>query len=117
MAVPLTELNEVEYYHDTQSTSYEYGLYEDTGCEVSESCLDCTLPICKHDDIFWFKHYKRLARYADIINALDKGTDTVENLAKKNNITTRTVFRLKRQFVDGEIDLQTLNDFSIIFNK
>ena len=69
------------------------------------------------DDIFWFKHYKRLARYADIINALDKGTDTVENLAKKNNITTRTVFRLKRQFVDGEIDLQTLNDFSIIFNK
>ena len=32
----------------------EFYHYEDTGCEVSSSCLDCPLPQCKYDDPAWF---------------------------------------------------------------
>ena len=28
----------------------EEGRYFDTGCELSPSCLSCTLPVCKEDD-------------------------------------------------------------------
>ena len=28
----------------------EFYHYEDTGCEVSDSCLDCPLPMCRYDD-------------------------------------------------------------------
>ena len=28
----------------------EFYHYEDTGCEVSPSCLNCPLPQCKYDD-------------------------------------------------------------------
>ena len=28
----------------------EFYHYEDTGCEASDSCLDCPLPFCKYDD-------------------------------------------------------------------
>ena len=24
--------------------------YEDTGCEISDKCVMCPLPMCKHDD-------------------------------------------------------------------
>ena len=36
--------------------------YEDTGCEVSRSCLNCPLPRCKYDDPTWFQQYRRIAR-------------------------------------------------------
>ncbi len=35
--------------------SPEYYHYEDTGCEVSPSCLNCPLPQCKYDDPVWFQ--------------------------------------------------------------
>ena len=28
----------------------EFYHYEDTGCEASDSCLDCPLPQCRYDD-------------------------------------------------------------------
>ena len=40
----------------------EYYHYEDTGCEVSPSCLTCPLPQCKYDDPVWFQRHRRLAR-------------------------------------------------------
>ncbi len=39
----------------------EFFHYEDTGCEVSLSCLNCPLPQCKYDDPAWFQRYQRLS--------------------------------------------------------
>lgn len=31
----------------------------DSDCEVSPSCLNCPLLMCKHDDPLWYKDWKR----------------------------------------------------------
>ena len=44
--------------------------YEDNGCEVAATCLQCPLPRCKHDDMEWYIRHRRLAsdlRMATII--------------------------------------------------
>ena len=38
----------------------EFIHYEDTGCEVSQACLNCPLPQCKYDDPDWFRHHQRV---------------------------------------------------------
>ena len=37
----------------------EFYHYEDTGCEVSDACLDCPLPQCKYYDPGWFQRNRR----------------------------------------------------------
>ena len=56
--------------------------YEDTGCEVSPSCLNCPLPRCKYDDPIWFQRHRRLARDLKVLTTMRLEGLTVENVIK-----------------------------------
>ena len=68
--------------------------YEDTGCEISDSCLNCPLPRCKHDDPVWYQKNRRLAKDWKMLSAMQQEDLTVEETAERFSITVRTVFRI-----------------------
>ena len=83
----------------------EYYHYEDTGCEVSASCLNCPLPQCKYDDPGWFQRHRRLARDLKVWSTMQSETLTVEEAAERFSVTVRTVFRIMRRCRDAESEL------------
>ena len=78
-------------YADDASEFYHY---EDTGCEASDSCLDCPLPRCKYDDPAWYQRNRRLARDFRIVRAMQQDSLSVEETAARFSATVRTVFRI-----------------------
>ena len=72
-------------------------IYDDTGCEVADSCLECPLSRCKFDDMQWFIKYRRMARElrmaADIY---DEGL-SIAQAAERFSVTPRTVLRVLRR--------------------
>ena len=76
---------------DDASESY---YYEDNGCEASDSCLDCPLPRCKHDDPAWYRRNRRLARDFRIVHVMQKEALSVEETARRFAVTPRTIFRV-----------------------
>ena len=71
--------------------------YEDTGCEVSPSCLNCPLPQCKYDDPVWFQRYRRMGRYMKGWRTINSESLTAEEAARRFSVTVRTVFRIMRR--------------------
>ena len=92
----------------------EYFHYEDTGCEVSSSCLSCPLPQCKYDDPGWFQRHRRLARDFMVWSTMQSEGLTVEEAAERFSVTVRTVFRIMRRCRDAaaELDAATLHAFA-----
>ncbi len=82
----------LEFYH-----------YEDTGCEVSASCLNCPLPQCKYDDPAWFQHNRRLARDFKVWSVMQQESLTVEEAADRFSVTVRTIFRIIRRCRDAAV--------------
>lgn len=78
-------------YADDASEFYHY---EDTGCEASDSCLDCPLPRCKYDDPAWYQRNRRLARDFRIVHVMRQEALSVEETAARFSVTARTVFRI-----------------------
>ena len=75
----------------------EFCHYEDTGCEVSASCLDCPLPQCKYDDPEWFQRQRRMARDLTVWSTMRSEDLTVDEAAERFSVTVRTVFRIMRR--------------------
>jgi hypothetical protein len=75
----------------------ELYIYEDTGCEVSASCLNCPLPQCKYDDPGWFHRYQQYSRDLNVLMAMERDGLTVEETAERFSVTVRTVFRAMRR--------------------
>ncbi len=91
----------------------EFYHYEDTGCEVSTSCLNCPLPQCKYDDPAWFQRNRRLARDFKIWSAMQQDDLTVEEAAERFSVTVRTIFRIMRRCRDATmIDQEELAVFA-----
>ena len=91
----------------------EFYHYEDTGCEVSTSCLNCPLPQCKYDDTAWFQLNRRLARDFKIWSAMQQDDLTVEQAADRFSVTVRTIFRIMRRCRDAAmIDQEELAVFA-----
>ena len=72
----------------------EFYHYEDTGCEASDSCLDCPLPRCRYDDPAWYQRNRRLARDFRIMRVMQQESLTIEETAERFSVTVRTVFRI-----------------------
>ncbi len=72
----------------------EFYHYEDTGCEASDSCLDCPLPRCRYDDPAWYQRNRRLARDFRILRTMQQEALSIEETAVRFGITSRTVFRI-----------------------
>ena len=71
--------------------------WEDTGCEVSSSCLECPLPACKLDDPAAYQAYRRGLRDAAIANEIESLGMSIEEASAKYHVTVRTVFRIKER--------------------
>ncbi|MDA1297560.1 MAG: helix-turn-helix domain containing protein [Chloroflexi bacterium] len=67
--------------------------YVDDGCEASESCLTCPLPMCKFDDPGWMRREDRGQRDDEIFR-LRKAGISVPELARQFRVSTRTVHRI-----------------------
>ena len=72
----------------------EFYHYEDTGCEASDSCLDCPLPQCKYDDPVWYQRNRRLTNDFRLIHVMHRESLSIEETAERFGITVRTVFRI-----------------------
>jgi len=72
----------------------EFYHYEDTGCEASDSCLDCPLPQCRYDDPEWYQRNRRLAKDFRMVYAMQRESLTFEEAAARFGVTERTVFRI-----------------------
>ena len=68
--------------------------YRDDGCDVSPSCLNCPLPVCKYDDPDYLQRTVRGARDDAIIAAREQDRLPVPALAVRFEVSTRTVHRV-----------------------
>ena len=75
--------------------------YRDDGCEVSFSCLDCPLPICKFDDPGWIQRESRQSRDEAMISARRSENLSVAEVAERFEVSTRTVHRVLKQEREG----------------
>lgn len=72
----------------------EYVPMNDTGCDVSPSCLSCPLPECKFENPAYTPHQSDKHRlYAGVYAARLAG-ETVNGLAERFGISSRTVSRI-----------------------
>ena len=71
--------------------------YVDTGCEVSGSCLMCTLPQCKFDDPSWYQAFRRQGRDLELQAAHQYEGLSVFEVAQRFRISPRTVHRALRR--------------------
>ena len=67
--------------------------YKDDGCDVSSTCLDCPLPLCKYDDPGWVQRESRRTRDDEIFRLRQKGVPVTE-ISQQFEISTRTVHRI-----------------------
>ncbi len=67
--------------------------YTDDGCEVSPSCLECPLPVCKFDDPGAMMREDRRNRDDEIFRLRKKGVPVPE-LARRFEVSTRTIHRV-----------------------
>ena len=87
---------------DTFPENYHY---DDTGCEVSSSCLNCPLPQCKYDNPSWFQKHRRIARDLKVWSTMRSENLTVEEAAERFSVTVRTVFRIIRRCREAESEV------------
>ena len=67
--------------------------YSDDGCEVSNSCFNCPLVMCKFDDPGWLRREDRGQRDDEIFRLRKVGI-SVSELARQFRVSTRTVHRI-----------------------
>ncbi|MFP6680258.1 MAG: helix-turn-helix domain-containing protein [Dehalococcoidia bacterium] len=80
--------------------------FRDDGCEVSFSCLNCPLPICKFDDPGWLQRENRQSRDQAMITARRAERLSVSKIAERFDVSTRTVHRVLKQEREGMIKAQ-----------
>lgn len=68
--------------------------FRDTGCDVHPACLTCPLPQCRYDEPGWRQREERLERDAEIARMRARHGLSVEELAARFGVSTRTVHRV-----------------------
>ena len=66
--------------------------YKDDGCNLSSSCLECPLSLCKYDDSKFIVREIKLIRDKEIYNLSINGL-SVDDLSKKFSLSKRTIQR------------------------
>ena len=76
----------------------EYCHYQDEGCELAESCLNCPFPECIYDEPGGKQRLLKEQRNAEIVKLFSTGKKSVKELAQMFNLSIRTIQRaLKKQ--------------------
>jgi AraC-like DNA-binding protein len=75
----------------------EYCQYQDEGCDLAASCLNCPLPVCVHDEPGGKHRLLKQRRTAEIARLRLHEKKSVAELARIFGVSTRTVQRALRE--------------------
>ena len=78
----------------------EYCRYQDEGCELADSCLNCPFPVCVYDEPRGRQRLVKNERDKQIVRLLKEGKGEKE-LAAIFNISRRTVQRALKSSIAG----------------
>ena len=92
----------------------EFYHYEDTGCEASDSCLDCPLPLCKYDDPAWYQRNRRLSRDFRILRVMTQESLSIEETAQRFSVTARTVFRIMQRCREATMQEDSVGERALL---
>ena len=76
--------------------------HQDSGCEVSPSCLSCPLPKCKYDDPVWYQQYQQAQVDLRVMETIRAEGLTVKQAAARFSVTSRTIFRIMSRCQEAE---------------
>jgi hypothetical protein len=72
----------------------EHIQYRDEGCDLSPSCLNCTLPLCRYDQPGGVRRLRTRGRDEEIVRLRRRERLPIEALARRFGVSRRTVFRI-----------------------
>ena len=88
----------------------EYCRYHDEGCVFADSCLNCPLPMCVHDEPGGRQHLLKRQRDEDMSRLFtEEGKDTRE-LAQIFGVSLRTVQRILKTAREDKTASEVLED-------
>jgi hypothetical protein len=79
----------------------EYCQYNDTGCEFSETCLNCPLPVCVFDEPGGKRRFVKRNRAVEMAQLHHKAGKSVRELAVIFGVSTRTVQRALKSVMNN----------------
>jgi hypothetical protein len=68
--------------------------YRDEGCDLSPSCLNCRLPVCRYDCPSSTRRLRTLDRDREIVRLRRRDRLPVDVLAGRFHVSRRTIFRI-----------------------
>lgn len=71
----------------------EYCHYQDEGCEFSQTCLNCSLPVCVYDEPRGRQRWLKSQRDSELVRLFEKEGKRAPELATMFGISRRTVQR------------------------
>jgi AraC-like DNA-binding protein len=71
--------------------------YRDEGCDLSPSCLNCRLPVCRYDHPGSTRRLRTLGRDEEIVRLRRRDRLPIDALARRFHVSRRTVFRILRR--------------------
>jgi len=71
----------------------EHAQYQDSGCEVSPSCLRCPLEVCRYELPGGLASVQRRPRNSEVV-ALHRSGVSVERLSEQFGLSRRSIFRI-----------------------
>ena len=71
--------------------------YRDEGCDLSPSCLNCRLPVCRYDHPGSTRRLRTLGRDQEIVRLRRRDCLPIDALARRFDVSRRTVFRILRR--------------------
>ena len=71
--------------------------YRDEGCDLSPSCLNCRLPLCRYDLPGGTRRLRTLPRDEEIARLRRSERLPINVLARRFDVSRRTVFRILRR--------------------
>jgi len=72
----------------------EHSQYRDEGCDLSPSCLNCTLPLCRYDQPGGVRRLRTRARDEEIVRLRRRERLPIDALARRFGVSRRTIFRI-----------------------
>ncbi len=72
------------------------GYIQDTGCEVSPTCLNCPLSQCKDDDREWYRRWRKRGKLLLVGQVVERESLTTQEAARRFRVCIRTVQRALR---------------------
>jgi len=79
--------------------------YRDEGCDLSPSCLNCRLPVCRYDHPGSTRRLRTLGRDEEIVRLRRRDRLPIDALARRFHVSRRTVFRILRRCQPTNVDV------------